>query len=159
MSTRSDQLTPFNSETASAAGKKGAAVRRQRALARKAAQASDAQTLATFLSELPATFDRDQLPQHTAGVAAFILAKIAAGQVPIRHAGDAAELLKVLVDVTRLEEGQHTSAHLSASIDAESIVARIESLRGELSQAPPRGAITPPDELPQPINADPAPEH
>ena len=59
----------------------------------------------------------------------MILARIAAGQVPIRHAGDAAELLKVLVDVTRLEEGQATSHVLHGSVD---IVARIEALRAEL---------------------------
>ena len=60
----------------------------------------------------------------------MILAKLAAGQVPIRHAGDAAELLKVLVDITRLEEGQSTSNVLHGSVQ---IVERIEAMRAELA--------------------------
>lgn len=143
MGTRSDQLTPFTPETASQAGKRSAEVRRQRALARQVAQAEDARTLANHLATFEQTFRREDLSSQTSAVAAMILAKIAAGQVPIRHAGDAAELLKVLVDVTRLEEGQHTSAHLTASIDSEAIVARIEALRAELTPPTVRGDLPP----------------
>jgi hypothetical protein len=136
MSKRTDQLTPFTPETASRAGKRSAEVRRQRAIARQVEQAQDARTLATHLQTFADTFQRDDIGTHSAAVAAMILAKIAAGQVPIRHAADAAELLKVLHDMTRLEEGQSTSNILHGTIDSGAIIARIEELRGELTTGP-----------------------
>ena len=142
MGTRTDQLTPFDSESASRAGKRSAEVRRQRALARQVAAADDARTLANHLETYSQTFQREDLSTNTAAVAAMILAKLAAGQVPIRHAGDAAELLKVLVDITRLEEGQSTSNVLHGSVE---IVKRIEAMRAELtaSREPPSQNLPP----------------
>ena len=137
----SAQLQPFTKgdPRAVAAGKKSVEVRRQRAIAEKAAQAADASTLAGHLATFSATFQRDDLGQQTAAVAAMILAKLAAGQVPIRHAGDAAELLKVLVDITRLEEGQSTSNVLHGSVQ---IVERIEAMRAELTASRDAGMTT-----------------
>ena len=114
-------------------------------MARQVAEADDARTLAKHLETYSQTFTRADIGTHTAAVAAMILAKLAAGQVPIRHAADAAELLKVLVDITRLEEGQATSHVMHGSVQ---IVERIEQMRAELtasrdpSTQPTRGANT-----------------
>ena len=64
----------------------------------------------------------------------MILARIAAGQIPIRHAADAADLLTALHNLTRLEEGQSTSNVMHGSVD---ILARIEQLKHELQPATP----------------------
>ena len=135
MGTRTDQLTPFTAESASEAGRKSGEARRQKALAKRVANTTQARELADHLQTFADTFDRQTIGTHTAAVAAMILAKLAAGQVPIRHAADAAELLKVLVDITRLEEGQATSHVMHGSVQ---IVERIEQMRAELT----RGAIT-----------------
>lgn len=130
MGTRTDQLIPFDSETASRAGKRSAEVRRQRALARQVAAADDARTLATHLQTFQDTFQREELGAQAAAVGAYIMARIAAGQIPIRHAGDAADLLTALHNMTRLEEGQATSHVMHGSVE---IVQRIEALRAELN--------------------------
>lgn len=135
MGNRSDQLVKFTPETAAEAGRRGGIARAEKARAQRAAAAQDAETLAAHLATFSERFSRDDIGTHTAAVAAMILAKLAAGQVPIRHAADAAELLKVLVDITRLEEGQATSHVMHGSVQ---IVERIEQMRAELT----RGAIT-----------------
>lgn len=132
MGTRSDQLTPFTKETAVEAGRKSGEARRRRAAAKRLADTNAANELAEHLETFAETFQRETIGTHTAAVAAMILAKIAAGQVPIRHAADAAELLKVLVDITRLEEGQATSHVMHGSVE---IVQRIEQMRAELTAA------------------------
>lgn len=153
MATRADQLIPFTSETAREAGRRGGMARAEKARAKAAADAQDAETLANHLATFHERFKRDDIGTHTAAVAAMILAKLAAGQVPIRHAADAAELLKVLVDITRLEEGQATSHVMHGSVQ---IVERIEQMRAELtasrdsSTQPTRGAITSTDSDPSP---------
>ena len=130
-----DQLTPFvkGDERAREAGRKSVEVRRQKALANKVQEAKNATDLAQHLATFTTTFSRDDIGAQAAAVGQMILARLAANQIPIRHAADAAELLKVLVDVTRLEEGLHTTASLSATLSSEAVIARIEQLRGELS--------------------------
>lgn len=128
-----DQLTPFDSERAKEAGRRSGEVRRQRAAAQRLKNTTEARELADHLATFGETFHRDDIGTHSAAVAAMILARIAAGQIPIRHAADAADLLTALHNLTRLEEGQATSHTLNATVDAGTIVARIEQLRGELT--------------------------
>lgn len=134
-----EHLTPFieGDSRAVIAGKKSGEVRRARAVAERAKRSEDALTLASHLATFTQTFDRTDVGAQAAAVAQMILARIAANQIPIRHAADAAELLRVLVDVTRLEEGLHTTASLSAQLDSSAIVARIEQMRAELTPPPP----------------------
>lgn len=65
------------------------------------------------------------------GVAVWVLGRVTSGAVPIRHAGDAADLVRVLVDVGRLVEGLpgSTSAvvHLSGA-DARARLAELAAI-------------------------------
>jgi hypothetical protein len=133
---RVDNLKPFNPETASLAGKRSAEARRAKALAQRAADANNAREAAEHLATFTQAFPRDSMGPNAAAIGNYILSRIALGLIPIRHAADAAELLKVVVDIARLEEGQATSHTLHASIDSAAIVARIEQLRHELGTPP-----------------------
>jgi hypothetical protein len=61
------------------------------------------------------------------------LARIAAGQIPIRNGDEAATLLRAMVDIARLEEGQPTStaviAHVGRSATADVLALRDQARR------------------------------
>ena len=75
-----------------------------------------------LLREARDTFGRADLGSDAAAVASWVLAEIVAGRVKVRHAGDAAELLRCLVDVARLEAGQHTAANLTTTVTVAEVV-------------------------------------
>lgn len=57
-----------------------------------------------------------------------MLARIASGAIRV-PGGDAAALLRVLVDIARLEAGEATSAAVIAHLSGEDVRARVEGLR------------------------------
>jgi len=134
--TQSTHLTPFRKGEARAAeaGRKGAETRR----AQKTSRARSAKEIVKVLDTIVETFDRSRLGPQAAASAGWLLARITAGQVPIRNAEEAASLLRALVDVARLEEGQPTStalvAHVGASATAEVLALR-DQARAALGMA------------------------
>lgn len=104
--------------------KKGADTRRANAAARKASTRATADTLRSVRD----TFTRGELGESSAAVAGWLLGRIAAGAIPVRNAGEAADLLRALVDVARLEAGQATStalvAHVGTGATAEVLALR-----------------------------------
>ena len=119
-------LTPFRKGDgrASAAGKASADKRR----AARASRATAARDVSDALASVLATFHREDLGDASAAVAGWLLGRISAGQVPVRNAGEAADLLRALVDVARLEAGQATStsvvAHVGSTATAEVLALR-----------------------------------
>lgn len=130
------------------AGRKGAEVKRQKREALKIVRVADARAGAAILATLTEGYQRDQLGASAAGAAQHVIARIANGEIPIKDASDAAALLKVLHDMTRLEEGQSTSNIMHGTIDAGAILQRIEALRGEISTTPPALPTTGPNPSP-----------
>ena len=123
-------LRPFTAgDPRAAAGRaKGlATLREQRAL--KSARVGDVKSL---LSDLVAACPRDHLGPVAAAVAQDLIARVVTGEIIVRHAGDAADLLRVLVDVARLEAPLPTSATIMAhSSDPEVVMERIRVLRSQ----------------------------
>lgn len=137
-SAQARNLTPFakGDGRASEAGRKGAETRRAKAQARHV----DNVTMVNTLRTLATAIERDELGTLTLGVAVYVLGRVATGQVPIRHASDAAELVRVLVDIARLEAGQPTSTSLVAhltSADARARLAELRQLAGEVLNPSP----------------------
>jgi len=100
--------------------------------------ASTVPAVSRALEEVTGTFSRERLGPEAAAVGSWLLGRIVAGHVPIRNGGEAAELLRALVDVARLEEGQPTStaliAHVGASATAEVLALR-DQARAALGMA------------------------
>lgn len=124
-------LTPFTKETASAAGRKSAAVR----AARRDADVQRARDAARTLDALGDTFQRDRLGPDAAAVAALILSRIASGDIVVKRGDEAAALLRALVDVARLEAGEATSHTLRATVDQGEAVAAVIALRDRARSA------------------------
>lgn len=125
-------LTPFDSERAKIAAAKSVEARRAKR-ARDRATTSD---LADSLATLRDTFERDNLGENAAAVGNWVLGRVALGKVPIRHAGDAADLLRVLVDVARLEAGEATSVALVGHVsDRGEVAARVAAMQQRAREA------------------------
>jgi hypothetical protein len=136
---RRTNLRPFvpGDPRAAEAGRKGAETR----AAKRAARVTSSRETAAVLRTIVDTFHRGDLGEASAAVAGWLLGRIAAGQVPIRNAGEAADLLRALVDVARLEAGEATStaivAHVGAGATAEVLALRDQARRmlGRVDQA------------------------
>ena len=69
-----------------------------------------------ILADARETFDREHLGENAAALASWVMGEVAAGRIPIRNADEAATLLRVVVDIARLEAGQVTSATASVTV-------------------------------------------
>ena len=92
-----------------------------------------------LLSDLVVELPRDQLGPTAAAVAQYVMAGIATGQIKIRHAGDASGLMRVLVDIARIESGSPNSINVAAPMTDDEVRDRIEMLqaRGRNAQKRP----------------------
>jgi hypothetical protein len=150
-----NNLQPFKKGDPRAieAGRKGGQARRVRAeLAR-----AETRKVAEHVATLATTFDRENLGPAAAAVAMELIGRVSRGEIPVRHAGDAAELVKVLVDVARLEAGESTSNAVVAHVTSDQL-ARVRALqeqaRTALSSAVLAVDATEVDEVPIPSVAD-----
>lgn len=121
------QLAPhrFDSERARAAGRKSAANRKAKAAvaARRPAQ------LRQHLSTVREAFAAVDIGESVVAVAGILLARLAAGEIPVRNGAEAAELLRSLHDIARLEAGQPTSIAASVRVDGNAALDRLERLQ------------------------------
>jgi hypothetical protein len=124
------QLTPFTTETAREMGRRSGEARR----AGKVARSKDVRTASAALVEVREAFDRDRLGPDAAAAAGYVIGRIVTGSIPIRHAEDAATLLRALVDVARLEAGQPTTATAVLHVGADA-TARVLALRDQARAA------------------------
>src|SRR5262245_44536019 len=124
MGTNTSGLIPFDSERGRQMAARSADVRRARALERS----SDASQVASALDGLADRYERDRLGEYAGLVACHLLGEIAAGRLKVRSS-DAPALLRVVVDIARLEAGQATSHTLTARLDGDSALARVLELR------------------------------
>jgi hypothetical protein len=92
---------------------------------------AETETVAAHLRRIIDAYPREQLGPAAAATASDIIARVGRGEIKIRHAADAAELLKVLTDIARLEAGEPTSASLVAHVDAGTVAARVAELQAE----------------------------
>jgi hypothetical protein len=114
---------------ASANGRKGQLIKKQRAALAQQQKLGNSEEAKHALDQALSSFQRDTLGPGAIAAAQMLIARVLTGDVPVRHAGDAADLIRVLVDVGRLEGGEATS--LSVTMDAAAVTARIEMLRRE----------------------------
>ncbi len=117
----------FTTETARLAGKKSAEARR----AKRAIAEREAKTLAQQLDSVRTAFGRGELGPAASAVAGYVMSLVVTDNVKIRHGEDAAALLRVLVDIARLEAGQATSHTMHATIDGGDAVARVRKLQAQ----------------------------
>ena len=134
-------LQPFTKgdPRAVAAGKKSAETRRAKREATAIVKVRDADQGAELIDTLVTRYERDKMGASAAAAVQHLIANVISGAVPIKDATDAANLIKVLFDVARLEEGQSTSNVLHGSVQ---IVERIEAMRAELTASRDAGMTT-----------------
>lgn len=132
-------LTPWikGDGRAAEAGRRSAIAR----AAKRDAERGDVTSMVGRLRTLAAASEGVDLTATCIGVAVYVLGLVTAGTVPIRHGSDAAELVRVLVDVARLASGQPTSTsaivHMSAA-DARARLAELAELAaGKLADVAP----------------------
>ena len=112
------------------AGKRSVEARRARATI-----ATDGTSaLRRELDTVTATFERGELGAQAAAVAGLLLAKVAAGVITVKGP-DVAALLRVLVDVARLEAGEPTSQAVVAHIGTSQALERVAELRKQAREA------------------------
>ena len=117
-------LRPFRKgdPAASIAGRKGAETRR----AKRAITRAETVAVAKHLQLLALSYERDQLGDSAAALAMEMIGRVSRGEIPVRNGSEAAELVRVLVDVARIEAGQYTSATVTVKADD---IARAVALR------------------------------
>ena len=103
---------------------------------RGAAIRADTDAVAAQLRRVIAAYPRDQLGPAAAALALDLIGRVARGEVKVRHAQDASELIRTLVDVARLEAGEPTSAALVATVNASDVAARVAELQRSARAAP-----------------------
>ncbi len=138
MSDKVSNLQPFTRENAAEMGRRGGLKRAEKAAARKAASVPDLDGVLLVLDR----FNRDELGPRAAACAGLVIARVAAGEVPVRHAGDAAALVTALVDVARLEAGEATSHVIAARVNVDATADRVRALQEQARQALASGAAS-----------------
>jgi hypothetical protein len=79
--------------------------------------------VSTALATVRESFERDELGADAAAAAGWLLGRIVTGGIPIRNGAEAAELLRALVDVARLEAGESTSNTVVAHVGPGAVTA------------------------------------
>lgn len=115
----------FNSETAKAAALKSLEAKRAKKEAVKAAEAVAKQDINGWID----MYQRDQLSAVTAAAAQKIAHMILDGEITDQRA--LVQALPALVDITRIEEGLHTTASMHATITGQTVLDRITELRAQ----------------------------
>jgi hypothetical protein len=125
-------LQPFQKgdPRASEAGRRGAAAKR----AKREIERASSQETSAHIATLVTTYTREDLGPAAAAAAVELIGRVSRGEIPVRHAGDAAELVKVLVDVARLEAGESTSNAVVAHVTSDQL-ARVRALQEQARTA------------------------
>jgi hypothetical protein len=127
---RTDQLTPFTTETARTAAQRSAEVRRTR---KRLGRATSLDVRA-LLDDAVEAHERSKLGPTAAALAAELMGRLLAREIKLRGA-DVAPVLRALVDIARLESGEPTSAALVAHVDAATITSRVSELQRQARAA------------------------
>jgi hypothetical protein len=133
-SVQAKNLTPFTSENAAEMGRRSAEARK----AKKAAQVVLSDDTAVTLSRLTNTFQREALGPTAAALAQALIVAVAGGAIVV-EGRYLPEMLRVLVDIARLEAGQATS--MTVKLGDAGVMARLEELRDQATRAE-RGSLT-----------------
>ena len=125
------RLVPFvkGDERARELGRLGG----QKRAAQAAIKAGDSEALRSVLDSAASTFKRGDLGPYCIAVAGTILGRIQTGAIKV-PGSDAAALLRVLVDIARLEAGEPTSAAVIAHLSGGDVRERVEALRSQARQ-------------------------
>jgi hypothetical protein len=106
-------------------GRKGAASRELR----RAGRRSTSEAVSATMTALRTAHDRGTLGATAFAAAADLIGRVVTGEVTIRHASDAAELLRALVDIGRLESGDPTRTVAVAHLSGPQLAARLRELQ------------------------------
>jgi hypothetical protein len=118
-------LIPFDSERARAAGLRSAESRRAAKLAGKLS----AEGASAELRQFARTWQRDDLAPLVFAAAAELVGRTLRGEIPVRNGAELAEVLRVLVDIGRLETGDATRTVAVAHLSGPALAERIRQLQ------------------------------
>jgi hypothetical protein len=76
-----------------------------------------------------AAHDRGELGTTARAAAIDLIGRVVVGEIPIRNGTDAANLIRVLVDVARLEENQPMRTAMVAQLSTEDFAERIRQMQ------------------------------
>jgi hypothetical protein len=123
--------TVAGSERARALARRSVAARE----AKRVALRADTDAIAAHLRRIIDAYPREQLGPAAASLALDLIGRVGRGEVKVRHAQDASDLIRVLVDVARLEEGEPTSTAVIAHVDSATVAARVGQLQAQARAA------------------------
>lgn len=112
----------------------------------RAAGRATPEEVARNLRALTGRYQRDQLGPTAFAAAVELVGRVATGEVPVRNAGEAAELLRALVDIGRMEGGEATSHALVGHVSVAELAERLR--RHQAGRAPSSAAVVVDDEAP-----------
>jgi len=132
MASAPPQLTPFDSERARLAGLRSAEVRR----ARKVAGRLASEEVARDVRALAETYQRQELGPIAIAAAIDLIGRCARGEIPVRNGAEAADLVRALVDIGRLEAGEAQRSVAVAHLSGPALATRLRELqRDDVSAA------------------------
>jgi hypothetical protein len=97
--------------------------------AKRAARRADSEAVNVAVATVRAAHDRGELGPTARAAAIDLIGRVVMGEVPIRHATDAANLIRVLVDVARLEENQPMRTAVVANLSSDDVAERIRQMQ------------------------------
>jgi hypothetical protein len=118
-------LVPFDKESARQAGLKSAEARRVRKLAR----AADVEQVATEVRKLVVQYERHELGPMAFAACADLVGRVVRGDIPVRNGSEAADLMRALVDIGRLESGDAQRTVAVAHLTGPALAQRLRELQ------------------------------
>lgn len=127
---RGAHLEPFTSEKAAEAGRKSGEVRRARAQAKAMERKAGAEALNALLTE----YEGHNLPQTAKALALDIMRRVVTRDIPVKNGAEAAQIMRAVHEIYRLETGQSTSNSFSASVSSEDALRLLEEMRAQAGE-------------------------
>lgn len=150
---RSAGLRPFTKgdHRARDAALRSVEVRRAKRAIERAESLDVAQQIRTLID----THDRATLGPAAFAVAVHVVGKVLTGAIPVRNGAEAADLLRALVDIGRLESGDATRTVAVAHLSGPALAARLRELQRDAGVIPAESSAPslPADELPSASDA------
>jgi hypothetical protein len=96
---------------------------------KRAGKRATSEAVNVAVASVRAAHDRGELGPAARAAAIDLIGRVCVGEIRVRHAGDAAILIRVLVDIARLEENQPTRTAVVAHLSSEQLVERLRNLQ------------------------------
>jgi hypothetical protein len=96
---------------------------------KRAGKRATSEAVNVAVASVRAAHDRGELGPTARAAAIDLIGRVVVGEIPVRNATEAATLIRVLVDVARLEDNQPVHTSLVAHMSSEDVAERLRQLQ------------------------------